>query len=903
MARVVLVVSFVVLLALLGGLFFTEGDQAPLVAPPAPAQATVPAVAADATATAAVGPLPAPQHEPEPDRANALEHAAADQLPIPADAKWLDVLVFDKATKQPVAGADAVWCDETVYERIAKLSERERETWYRDQERIARRWGWRGRSDRDGKLRVHVGKSWTMVHVRHAGSYGAAHLQAGQEPPKEGHRVLLEPDFAVRVHVVDAAGQPAAGVGLSLEPHDPEQKRARYHGGELRTDAYGMATFVHVQHQRTVPWGPQQGQPVAQWSLFVCIPGLDLPPAVVDAVQVPSEPVEVRLPPTGRLRAKVTLDGQPMPGLRVAFHVGPQGASEARNGAEHALPDPDGWARFPCVPLGKPLFVLADQGAGSFERELPGPTLPGQEVEIAFDLAGEAIVMTGRMLRDDGQPLAEQFVHGNYDATVSMGGTQIRTDAAGRFVWWVGSRQPDRKDAVKLELLAFDWQSEGSAPLRIEVQPRELVVGRNDLGDLRFGVAELVVSGRFAFDSPGGARTWFEVARLDERRRQASTESWRRVDGLQVEVRDDGTFEVRGKLAPGRQRLEVRSQHHLPVEPVEFALGTKDLVIPVRRGNTLQASCLLPDGVPPQWVNLRLQPHDRAVAPKAQDGRRWGRDDPLQAKPQAKTDAATPYAWAALPAGTYTLRVEAGGLAEPYAVVADVVLPQPEGGDPRLLGIDLRPVMTTLRLRVTTHGEASDPRDQPILFLQPQALEQEWRGLQFAIGEAVLPAPKRPIDVMVCMEGCRPVTLRGAVDTAEVTMEPWPTVPVSCLGLDALPSGATLSISARAANAGQRDERRYRTEWRAGSLANLLTPSAGATEVENGVARLQVGDGVHTLSAYLSLEARGQGKLLQQLTPNEIVAGAPVTVQLAVDEVRSAVAALQQQAADAKPAK
>ena len=32
-----------------------------------------------------------------------------------------------------------------------------------------------------------------------------------------------------------------------------------------------------------------------------------------------------------------------------------------------------------------------------------------------------------------------------------------------------------------------------------------------------------------------------------ERRRQAGTESWRRVDGLQVDARDDGTFEVRAK--------------------------------------------------------------------------------------------------------------------------------------------------------------------------------------------------------------------------------------------------------------------------------------------------------------------------------------------------------------------
>ncbi len=156
---------------------------------------------------------------------------------------------------------------------------------------------------------------------------------------------------------------------------------------------------------------------------------------------------------------------------------------------------------------------------------------------------------------------------------------------------------------------------------------------------------------------------------------------------------------------------------------------------------------------------------------------------------------------------------------------------------------------------------------------------------------------------MIAMDDHRPVTLRGAVDAAEVTMEPWPTVPVTCLGIEALPADAILRISARGANDGKQDERRYRTEWGAGSLVGLLAPSTGVAEVKDGVAELQVGEGVHTLSAYLSLEARGRGRLLQQLTPNEIVAGAPVTVQLAVDEVRSAVAALQQQAANAKQAK
>jgi len=43
-----------------------------------------------------------------------------------------------------------------------------------------------------------------------------------------------------------------------------------------------------------------------------------------------------------------------------------------------------------------------------------------------------------------------------------------------------------------------------------------------------------------------------------------------------------------------------------------------------------------------------------------------------------------------------------------------------------------------------------------------------------------------------------------------------------------------------------------------------------------------------------------RAKGLKQLTPNELVAGAPVTVQLSADEIRSVVAELQRQEAKAK---
>ena len=895
MTRLVFVVCIVLLLASVGWLLLLGDDSAELVSAPADANtATLATGGAQQSAAASSAPSAT---EASPERQSATEAPVPEQSAIPADAKWIDVLVVDKLTLQPIAGADAVWSDETTWAHSRKLSAAEREQAARDMERMARQWGWRGRSDREGTLRVHLGKQMTAVFVRHAGSYGYAHFRADQEPPKNGYRVLLELDCAVHVHVVDAVGKPAEGVGLSLEGDD-SRKQPMYSSGELRTDHEGNAAFLHAQQRRTVQWGPKQGQLVVQWRLFVCIPGLEIPPVLIDVVQIPSEPIEVRLPPTGRLRAKAIFEGAPVPGLEsIAFHAGLKADENASALAVSAFIDADGWARFHHVPLGKQLFVMLQQASGQTEREVPGPTLQGQEVEVTFDLAESHLVLTGRLLDGNGAAIANEQVIAGFDATVSSGGAEVQTDAAGRFVLSLAYRQADSQQGAKLKRLVFEWHQEGGAAQSVEVPPRDLVRGRNELGDLRFGLGDLVVSGRFEFDTPGTARTWFHVTRPQEGRRPTAPERWHYEDGLQVDVRDDGSFEVRGKLTPGRQRIEVQGDHHLPVEPVEFAIGARDLVIPVQRGLRLSATCLLPDGVPQRLVQLRLQPIGSGLVPKPATERDWlsWRGDPLQAQEAGRTEAVASYEWSAVPAGTYTLRVETPGLAEPYAVVPDLVVPPPAGGDPRLENIDLRPTMTTLRLRVRA---AKTSRGQEgFAFLLPQADEGDWHGFPIAVGEMVLPVPRRPVDVLVAADGSRPATLRGAVEVAEVTLEAWPTAQVTFQGLEALPAGAILRVGTRGPNTGKRDARRYRARGSSGPLESLLAVPTQYGAVKDGVVTLMVGDGATTLMTLLMLEAGGDLRFLTQGMPNQLVAGAPITVQLSADEIRAAVAELQQQAA------
>lgn len=891
MVRSLVLVVAALVVALMAWRWMPSGDPAPAtmvgdshaaeqVSPPPP-EAPIVAVPADASAV---------------DRARVEIEAAAVAGPsIPDDAVAIEVLVLDGKTKAPVAGADAVWGGALQHEFVAKLPPGEGGGLYRDQEAMFAKFGWHGRSDHDGKLRLRV-QGWTNVFAREGTRYGTVSIQADKPAPPEGYRLLLDEDLTVRVHVLDAAGRDAVDVPVSLDCCDADGEQQASYGDGIATDGAGMAAFQHAQSRQVWNWGKHRGEPVAQWAACVKVPGLEVGRVLVDAQSPPVEPVEIRLPPTGRLKVKVTFEGRPIPGLdRLRFHAGPRDTADALNGSWYTYVDQDGWARFGHVPLGKTLYVLPG-GAASWDIEVAGPTEPEQEVTAALEIADSVVTLVGRLLEADGAPVAGQTITADFHARIMSGTTQVQTDKDGRFVWAVYRPRPEEKTELALDRLAFERRLTGTPPQRVNVPPRALVVGRNDLGDLRFTVDSLVVGGHFVFDTPGSTRTWFQIERAgDSRGRNGSTVRWEMVQGLQVDVQEDGAFQVRGTVEPGRYRLRLEANNHLPVDPVEFQVGTADLRIDVHRGVPLEVDCQLPAGVETRNLWLRVQPAGSAASPKPADDEEWHplRQDPLRGQTWGEAGQTVKYRWPALPAGTCSLLVLAPGLAEPLVRIDDIALPLPQGGDPRLHPLDLRDAIGTLRVKLTMQGERQ--RDA-FLFFQPQFDDRTWHAIRMTAGESVLPVPKRPVDLLFASDGLRPVTVRGEHDLVEVTLEPWPTVAVHFLGLDALPADFVVRAYGRDTASGVRGAR-YEFDGGSGPRDGMMQPNASAVVGKDGVASLPIGDGVRNLSIYLSLGERGPGKWLKQFTPNQIVAGAPVTVQLDADEIRTVITALREQAA------
>ena len=832
-----------------------------------------PPIASTRTTTASAPAVAAPAGA----RTVAAAEAVAAPLSIPADARWLTVTIVDGSTQQPVAGADVAWLDATTWTRAAGLTEEQRRMMSLEPERLARAFGWRSRSGADGSVRIHLQVRGTLVFASAEGRYGETRFWPDRLP-SAGARVVLSPDKALCVHVLTAGGAPATTVPVKLEPRDPSNGTVV--GGDRPTDRNGSVTFAHVQQIAVLHHGAREGQRAEHLQVEIAIPGLGVEPVLVPADSPPAD-VEITLPPTGRVRARIVFDGAPIPGEHhVRLHAGPKGSSDGQNRAWYRPVDADGWARFDCVPLGATFYL---GGSRTWDLELVGPTVADQEVAATFDLAGEIIALAGRVLDADGRPVADEDLNADFHCDGMSGGLFVRTDAGGRFL--CALVHPDRADAIRLTRFSIERMQPGSARERATATPCELRIGRNDLGDLRLAALPLVVGGRLEFAGTKGRPPNLLVERFTENRSGAPT--WQLVSDQRTAFPDDDHFEVRAAVEQGRFRLRVVATDCLPVEPIEFELGRPDLVVALRRGTPLLAHVRLPDGIRGEQLLVALRADGPAALVATDDETLEQQRDLLRAWPRHADDGAVDYRWTALADGSYTLALEAPGFAEPLFVLRDVAVPEPEGGDARLRDLDLRDQIGALHVHVTVDPQLADSNELMIALPQPQTPATTWQGVTLHPGDQVLPVPKHPIDLLVVRELARPVELRAVVDRVDVTLEAWPTVDVRVLGAEALPAATNLYLSAELVDPDPRSDESYqvRTAYgvsNGGQLAALLRPPPSAP-VKDGIAALRLAGGLHRLRAFVKAGKHVRSAL--HVDPATIVAGSPLTVKLLPEEV------------------
>lgn len=872
----------------------SEPGQAPVVPP-------VDAVPAHPDATAAESPQPTTAADAAAQRVEATAEAATDaaQPPIPEDSVWLDVRVVD-ADKRPVAGAEVRWSTNTAWQQITTLPEGERQDYYESPDRVAVRFGWRTTTGPDGIAKIAADQHGATVHATADGRHATGRVGGPRETPKDGWVLQLEPDLTLRVRVLDALGRPAIGAHVGIVMFDADGKELRNVGlipPRRATAPDGLACFPHVQRWLRQDNGPKRMLDVARWQVAPVAAGVEGPFVAFDVDAPPVEPIELRLPPTGRLVARLLHEGQVQTkGVTFQSYRGGTNDTFQRNNAPRFHVDADGWARMPFAAASGEVVVIAHAGSADVTKVVTAPI--GQDAEVRVELTtDELFCLCGRFVGRDGAPIANATVGANFDFGIMKGGASVTTDAQGRFVWLLTK---GHGDTARITRLVFSQQFADEPQRSATVTPREIRRGNNDLGVLVLAPATVVVAGRIELDSPRpDVRVWFQIEALDERRGRNGEERWRRVDSLLQQQHEDGTFEVRGEARPARHRLVFPSTQHLPVDPVEFRLGQDDLVVPVAVGHRLSATCLLDERVPQHLLRGRLVPQfEPPTEPRDEGG--WS---PHQGRYRVDGSGLTAeryrFHWTGLPAGTYALEVSLQGLGSPLVHFDDVVLPLPAGGDPRLEDIDLRGRVGVVALQLERPaGSAPDRRgDDVLVFPMPQRDEQLWQGLRFHEDKLKLPVVPGPLDLMVLGDNCRPHRCHFTAEQVAsgklvVEYKAWPQLDLLVPGLPELPAGTTLHLFCSPTVPGVRDTRRFEAAGLSGGLEHYFQGGRSSGGVEGGRVTVSPGEGTFRLSACLRAIGNNRPQWLQTVTPGEVIGGdnqAPITVQLSADEIRAAL--------------
>jgi hypothetical protein len=831
---------------------------------------------------------------PERMLAEGVSTAGSNQQPpLPADAKWLTVRVVDAATKAPVPRAEVRWALQTMWQQVQQLPEAERTDLYNDPEAVVRRFGWTTHADDQGLARVAHANAHVRVFAYSDGRYGNHGFDAKQAAPAGGFVVEIEPDRTLAARVVRNDGAPCPGVSVEVRTFGADGK-VRPHGWvqPVRSDADGIATFRHVQlWTRGLGRLPPDG---LTWRVRLQVPGLDDPGVAIDPASPPAEPVELQMPATGVVVACVRHLGQPLT-TQVTFQVwrGAADDNDQSNDARRYPAGEGGEARIEVAAREGELVVRGNLGSADVVTTIQAPRGQGEVVRAELTTDG-IFALTGLLVDADSAPLRNATVSTDFDFEIAMGNGSLTTDAQGRFLWLLtrGSQ-----DTATIKKLVFS-QATGAAVVRASIAKRDIQRGVTDLGAIQLSAGRLVVAARFVSEAPATRGTWpCEVEALADRRTHDGKEVWERVEALTRSDLPEGRFELRGETRPARHRLRFPTTAHLPIAPIEFAVGTKDLEIPIAAGHALAATVMLDEIVSGDRVRGVLRPKFAPPPEPKSSERAFFHHGRYEVRAYNHEKGACRLQWQGLPAGTYELVITVAATDTPLATIADVVVPQPVPGDDRLSAIDGKGRVRAVSFHVTFAGGSDEARQRegPIAFVQPQSDPKEWNGIQLS-ADWPIPLPLDVVELLVCAPGFVPqkvVVDRDVTGPVAVTLEPHPRVTLTFPGLPALPEGATLHVSLDGKVAPGASQLRFRTENRGGPLDSLIGAQSGSGQLRDGRISLPIGEGRYRLSAFLCKAGDRSGKPVRGLVPAEIVGGrdlAPIEVTVPADELQKALA-------------
>jgi hypothetical protein len=360
----------------------------------------------------------------------------------------------------------------------------------------------------------------------------------------------------------------------------------------------------------------------------------------------------------------------------------------------------------------------------------------------------------------------------------------VRTDAQGRFRWYLDSRRSLAGVSLRAVQLAvrdeLTWTSTGDMA-RVELQhPPER--GTLDLGDVVLREAPLLGAGTAVDDAGGLVREGLSVHSADEKEADPSTLPPSSTFG------PGDRFEIRGWLAGKQLELEANAREWLAFTPIRFDRGAEDLRVVVRRKGRL-AVTVLHDLPSEQADLLRTEV--------------FAEGDTTPQRPSWSAGHRSPGEFhmvlSELAAGRYSLLVRMAGDTEPLARIDGIEVGAGAVHDARLTAIDIRGRVRLARLQVL------DPQGMPARgdgnLLLDDADKNSIRWIQLHKGSIVVPAASHPPSGTLRVPGFREQRVTGIDGDRTVHLEPRIEVHARLAPGIELPAGVSLHAFAQARSA------------------------------------------------------------------------------------------------------
>lgn len=555
----------------------------------------------------------------------------------------------------------------------------------------------------------------------------------------------------LEVEVVGADGLPAADIGVGLRGLHYERGQGKWwerYRSVGRTDASGR---LRVEASRLPEmlvddgWWGELASPEAR--VYIDEPGfVDVATEPLTRSALARARVRLELPASGSLRI-VSTDalGRPIVHAKSSVQVNEAPDRDAtpqrpsRNASWSKNCDGSGSTMFAPVRVGAPLSIVSSWA--DWVR-CPPPTRPGEECVVLLGAVEGSAILTGRLVDAAGRHLAhtpfEVFARAR-----SFGSRSGLTHADGSFAVGIGGPGFLRRVLDELYVSAAD----GVAYPKV-VGPLE--ARAYDLGDVLLRPAPVIVSGRVLMpESVHPGSPTIEVERLEHVKYLDGTEQdvWQRVERAGLR-RDGVAFSFHGEIEGGRLRVKATTSNApglLPPAPVEFPLGTTDVLLPFRAGGVLEVSFAGANG---QLLGVSLGPA-LGVVPTFAASTSW-----------VRTRSDSDYSFQSLWPGRYRLLAQVLGDATPTLVVDGIDVA--EGQTTTLGPLSLPAPIRELTVRI--EDETGKPLRLSALVAHPTRGESA-TVLLAPEGEVSVPTTAASVDVVATAAGRRAVRLQLDADT------------------------------------------------------------------------------------------------------------------------------------------